>query len=347
MRVAVRAQVYVSRHSVCPFGALASVFAWERVGKALEHLAGTLLRLPILRYVDDFLGVERRAALLVSPARVHLLCRSVRACEYACRQHVVKHGLECFERLVRIFLGNSAIASGKSEHGPCVVILGISVEIGERGFKLLPAPRKVRKWLTRIEEILDEDRLDPGEASKLAGRLSWACAQAFKQFGRANLRPLFDQVSRRDGAMNDELRSSLRWWTHVLRMGISELHEWWVPTTKPVHLFTDASGGGGGHLGAVLLIDGECHWTHMEVSGQLQGMFVNRADNQIMGLELLGVSLGMSTFEKLLWGRRVIAHCDNRGAEVSCLHPHRRRFPACVLGPRGTGGHKAWYGSKV
>ena len=113
------------------------------------------------------------------------------------------------------------------------------------------------------------------------------------------------------------------------------MNEWWVPTTKPVHLFTDASGGGGGHLGAVLLIDGECHWTHMEVSEQLQGMFVNRADNQIMGLELLGVSLGMSTFEKLLWGRRVIAHCDNRGAEVRCLHPHRRRSLTRVLGPLG------------
>ena len=256
----------------------------------------------------------------------------------------MKHGLRCFERLVKLVLGSTAIAAGKSEHGAKIVILGVLVEIGTTGFKLLPAPCKVDKWMVRIGRALLEDKLEPGDASKLAGKLSWACAQAFRQFGRANLRPLFDQISRRDGALNEELRSALRWWSTILQMDVSEVHEWSMTETKPVHLFTDASGGSGGHLGAVLLIDGECHWTHMEVSEKLRGMFVNRADNQIMGLELLGVSVGLSTFASVLRGRKVVVHCDNRGAEVISS---RRLNRTCAKGPRDVGGHTARHRPEV
>ena len=41
------------------FGAVGSVHAWERVGAALAHLARTFLKLPLLRYVDDYFGPER------------------------------------------------------------------------------------------------------------------------------------------------------------------------------------------------------------------------------------------------------------------------------------------------
>ena len=38
-----------------------------------------------------------------------------------------------------------------------------------------------------------------------------------------------------------------------------------------------------------------------------------------MGLELLAVSLGLSTFKKMLQGKRVVVHCDNKGAEASAV----------------------------
>ena len=158
--------------------------------------------------------------------------------------------------------------------------------------------------------------MEPGEASKLAGKLAWGCAHAFRQFGRANLRPIFDQVTRRDGALNEELRCALRWWITILEMGMSEVHEWREVWSAPAHLFTDASGGNGGHLGAVLLLDGHVYWTQMAAPWQLTDMFRRRADNQIMGLELLGIALGLSTFDYLLKGRNVVVHCDNSGAEV-------------------------------
>ena len=52
-------QVYASAHYACPFGAVASVHAWERVGALLCHLARKYLKLAVLRYVDDLFGPER------------------------------------------------------------------------------------------------------------------------------------------------------------------------------------------------------------------------------------------------------------------------------------------------
>ena len=52
-------QVYVSQHFACPFGAVGSVHAWERIGAAICHIAGVYLKLPLWRYVDDYFGTER------------------------------------------------------------------------------------------------------------------------------------------------------------------------------------------------------------------------------------------------------------------------------------------------
>ena len=57
--------------------------------------------------------------------------------------------------------------------------------------------------------------------------------------------------------------------------------------------------------------------------------FQRRGDNQIMGLELLSISLGLWSFQNLLQGRKVVVHSDNTGAEVSRLDPCR--FCSCSV----------------
>ena len=52
-------QVWWSQHLGAPFGAVASEHAWERVGAAIAHIARVLLKLPLLRYVDDYWSPER------------------------------------------------------------------------------------------------------------------------------------------------------------------------------------------------------------------------------------------------------------------------------------------------
>ena len=132
--------------------------------------------------------------------------------------------------------------------------------------------------------------------------------------------------------MNDELREALRWWIRVLATDITQLHEWTEVEDVPVHLFTDASGGNGGYLGAVLFADGHVWWTHRDIPDKLRAAFCNRKDNQIMGLELLGIALGLSSFSHLIRNRKVIIHCDNTGAEVSPRGPQASAMFYSVCG---------------
>ena len=62
----------------------------------------------------------------------------------------------------------------------------------------------------------------------------------------------------------------------------------------------------------------------MEVAPELLSRFRRRRDKQIMGLELLGVSLGLSTFADLLRGRQVVCHCDNSGAEARARRSQKK-----------------------
>ena len=136
-----------------------------------------------------------------------------------------------------------------------------------------------------------------------------------RRLGRAMLRPLFDQKSRRDGHMSPELRRALEWWLRMLRCGLSEKKPWSEDISTPLHLFCDASGSPA-HLGAVLFTETSCLYTEMVPDRAMLERFRRRRDNKIMGLELLAISLGLCTFAELLMDRRVVVHCDNKGAEV-------------------------------
>ena len=132
------------------------------------------------------------------------------------------------------------------------------------------------------------------------------------------LRPIFDQKTRIDGSMSPELRRALLWWIEALERKFSERRRWKNEQSEPVHLFCDASGYPP-HMGAVLITGERCCFTHCAVSQQTLEAFRHRRDNQIMGLELLSISLGLCTFADLIRGRSVVIHSDNTGAEVCKL----------------------------
>ena len=133
------------------------------------------------------------------------------------------------------------------------------------------------------------------------------------------IRPIYDQKSRLDGRMSPELRRALQWWVQVLQSGLCEKRAWQCLETEPVQLFCDASGSPA-YLGAVLLLEDKCYFTHLAPPEYLLEKFKRRRDNQIMGLELLSISLGLSTFDELIRGRNVVIHSDNTGSEVCRVH---------------------------
>ena len=107
-------------------------------------------------------------------------------------------------------------------------------------------------------------------------------------------RPLFDQKRNRRARIGKELRRAVLWWKDALSLDIAELRQWKGPQASTAHLFCDAAGQPA-HLGSVLMIDSECFWTHMAVPEDLLAFFNARKDNQIMGLELLAISFGLSS----------------------------------------------------
>ena len=49
-----RGEIVAARHNALMFGSVASVHGWDRLGAFLEHVVKVLLRIPAMRYVDDF-----------------------------------------------------------------------------------------------------------------------------------------------------------------------------------------------------------------------------------------------------------------------------------------------------
>ena len=182
-------RVYVAKHHAMPFGALSSVHAWDRVGSFLLSAARRILKIPMLRYVDDYFAVDKDGC--------------------------AEHGLDCFVRLVRCLLGDGAIAKEKISHGVPLTILGLDIMPSMDGFACWPRPEKVEKWVRRIDTALQTNRLCSGEASKLAGALGWAAQNMFRRIGRAMLRPLYNQARRRRAAINKPLTLCLNWWKEV------------------------------------------------------------------------------------------------------------------------------------
>eukprot|EP00969_Alexandrium_andersonii_P332646 14700534-Alexandrium_andersonii.AAC.1 len=110
------------------------------------------------------------------------------------------------------------------------------------------------------------------------------------------LRPLFSQQysPRPGGGLGRMLTLALRWWARVLRMRLARV----VPTEPvrdTVHLFCDAAGHPS-RIAAVLLDAGEWSFTDAEPPGAVRDAFITRADEQIMGLELLAIVLGLCSF---------------------------------------------------
>ena len=249
---------------------------------------------------------------------------------FAYRPECMKHAAKCLARLIDVLLGAGAASLKKLEWGASLCILGIEFEFAEHGFRCRPSKAKAQKWLRCVRGYLATGKMTAGEASKIAGRLSWAGAHMFRRLGRAMLRPIFDQTTRRDAKIDAPLRRALLWWIDALALDVAETRAWDALETRVAHLFCDAAGEPA-HLGAVLLLDGKCYWTHLAVSEECLAFFRAREDKQIMGLELLSISLGMCTFEQLLCGRRVVVHSDNSGSEWALRRGCARRWDHAQL----------------
>ena len=54
--------IAIAQHMTMPFGSIGSVHGWDRIGCLLTAIARRILKLPLLRFVDDFFSGERSGA---------------------------------------------------------------------------------------------------------------------------------------------------------------------------------------------------------------------------------------------------------------------------------------------
>ena len=100
---------------------------------------------------------------------------------------------------------------------------------------------------------------------------------------------------------------------------------------------------------AVLFIDGKFHYTDGIPSQSIMDQFIARNDRlgfveslcrvvcmvcmarQITTLEILSISIGLSTFQSELRGRKVVVWSDNKGAECASRKGSARAWDHCRL----------------
>lgn len=237
--------------------------------------------------------------------------------------------MNCVARLVRAVLGSDAVAAKKLEWGDSLVILGLQISVCPTGMHATPAAAKRHKWRSRIESALSSGSLRPGDASKLAGALSWAATAQFHRLGRALLRPLFAQSRGRRCAIDSELRWALEWWHDVLAEDLHEARPWAREPDQHAVLLVDARSTPPRIAAVLILPTGEVRYCDMAPSESILQQFKARSDGKILALEILAIALGLSTFASLLRGLTVRIFSDNTGAEKATARGASRQFDYC------------------
>ena len=315
---------WASCHRSLAFGLVAAVHAWNRVGACLTHICRQLLRIPLLRYVDDLFAVEPSRS---APHALGCVARVIRAVlgTDALRAHkmaVGNYSLACqLSQWTRSWsrAACAAMQGVKVSEAP-LIVLGASVSCLIAVLRCCPSPDKAAKWSDILLRVIATGIMSPGLAKKMAGRLSWAAQTTFRRAGRAMVRPFFASAFAPLGGARagPALLSACHWWLVVLRSGISEAIPLRISSREPVILLTDARGLPA-HTGAVLYADGHKFYTALAPPASATSWFSKRADNQIMGLEIFAVVVALSTFWVHLQGRSVIVFVDNTGGEHALL----------------------------
>ena len=110
---------------------------------------------------------------------------------------------------------------GSATCSPCILI-----RPSQSGLKCSPSRDKVEKWMQIMKQYLLDGILPAGDAAKLGGKLNWGASSLFRRLGRAMLRPVYDQCTRRDGKILKELERALNWWVTILHQDICVTRAW-------------------------------------------------------------------------------------------------------------------------
>ena len=175
------------QHHAMTFGAVSSVWNFNRAADGLTFLSRRLLATTVGHYVDDFIGVEKNS--------------------------IVQSGFEQFTRLMCI-LGLRMKERKALSPQTTQKVLGINMQVDGDRVILAPHPDRCDKARATMHRALQVNRLSQEEAHRLAGKLVFLTSTLFGQLGRAALLPIYSRAhgtsgDDHQGQLNGPLRSSL------------------------------------------------------------------------------------------------------------------------------------------
>ena len=102
-----------------------------------------------------------------------------------------------------------------------MILLGCRVTMVwmRKGVKLHADEAKAAKWIAMMAQLLRLDRMTPGEASAVVGRLQYAASVLTDKCGRVYLRAFHVQihVPMKGNRISPWLRHSMMWWSAFLK----------------------------------------------------------------------------------------------------------------------------------
>ena len=139
------------------FGATGSVYSFNRISRAVAHIARKHLFIPCDSYYDDFWALELA--------------------------ETAQSGWAAFRALVEILGGRvkDEKAVAPTEQGD---LLGADVEVAGDPLVLRSKDERRAKIAARIDEALRTDQLSPADAGSLAGTCTFMSTTTFGKVGR-------------------------------------------------------------------------------------------------------------------------------------------------------------------
>ena len=209
---------------------------------------------------------------------------------------------------------------GKAGLGDSLLLLGLQVCVARGMSTWCVGESKRTQWTRELRQVLINDSLTPGEASKWAGRFAFMNAYVFNRMGRALLRPVIWRQRMHSGSsqLTYRLRNSLVWFLSVLESGIQRQ----VSLTRPISsttvlLYSDAEGNGS--VGGVLVFpDDTVTFIRGRIPTYVQRLLKRRRTN-ITAYELLAALASIvALYSDALSGCRLVHFIDNTAA-LACV----------------------------
>ena len=284
-------EMYVS--NALMFGATSSVYSFNRVAKAIQHLAIHYLDILPNQFFDDFPCCELQQTSAGSQISFEAMLLAL--------------GWE-------VAVGEKAppFSSAFSALGNC---FDTSAAITEGVIFVSNKPSRINNIREMILDARKTKTLKPSVAAELAGKLQYSSAQVFGDVARPAVRMIRNHAEshHKGNEVNFELNFALEF-VHDYLLTAPPRRVYVEERDKPILVFTDGSSEGDEHLwGAVIFgLSGSPIVAQGEIPEDLSCFWKAEVGEQIIcQVELYPVLLTKLVLKKKLSSRRVIFYIDN------------------------------------